>query len=105
MSALLSRHPIARSSFIGSAWGRCHHPYLGNHYAGAWGTWFSVPLVAGGRRVIPSARPQNVADKIAVSFSKAAKVSEDSVPGTWTFSRHWQPFETVITNNDPRLSI
>lgn len=51
--------------------------YPGNHYAGAWGTSFSTPLVAGGAALLFQLDPKMSPDKIAGSFSKAAKISQD----------------------------
>lgn len=51
--------------------------YPGNHYAGAWGTSFSTPLVAGGAALLLQLDPKMSPDKIAGSFSKAAKISQD----------------------------
>ncbi len=51
--------------------------YPGNHYAGVWGTSFSTPLVAGGAALLLQVSPTISPDKIAGSFSKGAKVSQD----------------------------
>lgn len=51
--------------------------YPGNHYAGAWGTSFSTPLVAGGAALLLQLDPKMSPDKVAGSFSKAAKISQD----------------------------
>lgn len=51
--------------------------YPGNHYAGAWGTSFSTPLVAGGAALLLQLDPKMGPDKVAGSFSKAAKISQD----------------------------
>ncbi len=51
--------------------------YPGNHYAGAWGTSFSTPLLAGGAALLLQLDPTMSPDKIAGSFSKAAKIGQD----------------------------
>ncbi len=55
--------------------------YPGNHYAGAWGTSFSTPLVAGGAALFLQLDPKMTPDKIAGSFSKAVKISQDLAAG------------------------
>lgn len=51
--------------------------YPGNHYAAAWGTSFSTPLVAGGAALFLQLDSSISPDRIADSFSNAVKISED----------------------------
>ena len=51
--------------------------YPGNNYAGAWGTSFSTPLVAGGAALFVQVDPQTNWDQAAGNFSRAAKIGQD----------------------------